>query len=163
NLANVSITNSTFTQNGDGTFNGDGDISLFGFLGNALLQNLTIQGGTDNPPTNADADTAIQINGRDPVSYDVTHAIGNVVFDNVKVNGSYAKVSVYVQGYTDLNGLHFNNSGNGGTVINGNDGWGYGLYLDPTAGESTSAPANVAGEPGFFLAGAAESVNVSNV
>src|SRR5262249_39985553 len=115
------------------------------------------------PPTNADADTAIQINGRDPVSYDVTHAIGNVVFDNVKVNGSYAKVSVYVQGYTDLNNLHFNNSGNGGTVINGNDGWGYGLYLDPTAGEDPNATPNVAGEPGFFKAGAAESVNVSNV
>ena len=163
NLANIDITNSTFKQNGDGTFNGDGDISLFGFLGNALLQNLQIQGGTNATPTNANADTAIQINGRDPITYDVTHPIGNIVFDNVSVSGSYAKVSVYVQGYTDLNGLHFNNSGSGGTVINGHDGWGYGLYLDPTAGEDPNATPNVAGEPGFFAAGAAESVNLSNV
>ena len=32
----------------------------------------------------------IQINGRDPSSYDVTQPIGNVVFDNVHVTGSYA-------------------------------------------------------------------------
>ena len=40
NLSNISITNSTFTQDGNGTENGDGDISLFGFLGNATLENL---------------------------------------------------------------------------------------------------------------------------
>ena len=44
NLSNISITNSTFTQNGNGSENGDGDISLFGFLGNATLENLIIDG-----------------------------------------------------------------------------------------------------------------------
>ncbi len=164
-LGSIDIVNSTFTQNGDGTFNGDGDISLFGFTGNALIQNVTIHGGDNATPTNANADTAIQINGRDPSSYDVTHPIGNVVFDNVDVTGSYAKVMVYVQGYTNLDGLDFNANG---TTIDGHAGWGYALYLDPTAGEDPNATPNVPGEPGFFDSSAAaavspDSVDLSNV
>ena len=71
-------------QNGNGSENGDGDISLFGFTGNALLQDVVIFGGLNPVPNNGNADFAIQINGRDPVSYDVTHPIGNVVFDDVQ-------------------------------------------------------------------------------
>ena len=77
----IDILNSTFEQNGNGSNNGDGDIVLFGFTGDALIKNVTIAGGANAVPTNANADTAIQINGRDPASYDVTQPIGNVVFD----------------------------------------------------------------------------------
>ena len=99
-------------------------------------------------PTNANADTAIQINGRDPVSYDVTQPIGNVVFDNVHVSGSYAKVLVYVQGYTDLDGLSFQGNGNSFT---GHAGWGWAQWRsDPTADETSAAtPGTFPASPGF--------------
>ena len=128
----IDILNSTFEQNGNGSQNGDGDIVLFGFTGASLIQNVTIAGGANAVPTNANADTAIQINGRDPLTYDVTHPIGNVVFDNVHVTGSYAKVLVYIQGYTDLDGLSFQGTGNNFT---GHAGWGWALAIDPMADE----------------------------
>ena len=143
----VDITNSTFEHNGDGSHNGDGDIVLFGFTGDALIKNVTITGGANATPTNANADTGIQINGRNPTSYDVTQPIGHVVFDNVSVTGSYAKVLVYIQGYTDLDGLSFLNSG---TTINGHAGWGWALAIDPTADRTSAATPGVPGEPGFF-------------
>ena len=131
-LKAVDITDSTFEHNGNGSQNGDGDIVLFGFTGNALIKNVAIAGGANATPTNANADTAIQINGRDNVSYDVTQPIGNVVFDNVHVTGSYAKVLLYVQGYTDLDGLNFQGTGNSFT---GHAGWGWALAIDPMADE----------------------------
>ena len=143
----IDILNSTFEQNGNGSNNGDGDIVLFGFTGDALIKDVTIAGGANAVPTNANADTAIQINGRDPVSYDVTQPIGNVVFDNVHVSGSYAKVLVYVQGYTDLDGLSFQGNGNSFT---GHAGWGWALAIDPTADETSAATPGTPGEPGFF-------------
>ena len=108
---------------------------------------MTITGGANLVPTNSNADTGIQINGREPVSYDVTRPIGNVVFDNVTVTGSYAKVLVYIQGYTDLDGLSFLDSG---TTISGHAGWGWALAIDPTADETSAATPGVPGEPGFF-------------
>jgi len=156
----IDILDSTFTQNGNGTSNGDGDIVLFGFTGDALIQNVTITGGANTTPTNANADTAIQINGRDPATYDVTQPIGTVVFDNVNVTGSYAKVLVYIQGYTDLNALSFLDTG---TVIDGHAGWGYALYFDPTAGESLTETLGTPGSPGRFVPGAAETVDLTHV
>src|SRR5262249_11581183 len=148
-------------QNGDGSFNGDGDISLFGFAGDALIKNVTITGGANATPTNANADTAIQINGRDPVTYDVTQPIGDVVFDNVHVSGSYAKVL----GYINLDGLSFLPSG---TTITGHAGWGWALAVDPTADETSAATPGVPGEPGHFDDGGAgalapDTVDLSHV
>ena len=146
-LGTIEITGSTFEQNGNGTRNGDGDIVLFGFTGNALLKNVTVSGGTNAVPTNANADTGIQISGFNPTTYDVTHPIGTVIFDNVNVSGSYAKVLVEIQGYTNLDGLEFLDTG---TTISGHAGWGWALQIDPTAGQTSSAQAGVAGQPGFF-------------
>ena len=156
----IDILNSTFEQNGNGSQNGDGDIVLFGFTGASLIQNVTIAGGANAVPTNANADTAIQINGRDPLSYDVTHPIGNVVFDNVHVTGSYAKVLVYIQGYIDLDGLSFAGNGNN---FSGHAGWGWALAIDPTADETSSATPGVPGEPGFFDAAAANALGPDTV
>ena len=164
-LANISITNSTFAQDGNGTENGDGDISLFDFLGNATLENLTITGSTNPAPTSTSlgtADYGIQISGFDPATHDVTKSIGTIVFNNVQVNGSYGKAGIGIQGYTDLNGLSFQNTGNGGTVIDGHDGWGQGLYLDITADETPVTA--ITGNGQFLTTGAAaESVNFANV
>ncbi len=64
----IDIVNSTFEQNGNGSANGDGDIVLFGFTGDALIKNVVITGGANATPNNGNADTGIQINGRNPVS-----------------------------------------------------------------------------------------------
>ncbi|NWG23430.1 MAG: hypothetical protein HXY30_03260, partial [Pseudorhodoplanes sp.] len=161
-LGDVQILDSSFVRNGDGSSNGDGDIVLFGFTGDALIQNVTVEGGANAIPTNANADSAIQINGRNPSTYDVVDPIGNVVFDNVEVTGSYAKVIVYIQGYTNLDGLLFDA---GGTTIDGHAGWGYGLYIDTTGGVSTSAlpPGVVDGVQGFFDETAAGALAPNNV
>ena len=156
----IDILNSTFEQNGNGSQNGDGDIVLFGFTGASVIQNVTIAGGANAVPTNANADTAIQINGRDSLTYDVTHPIGNVVFDNVHVTGSYAKVLVYIQGYIDLDGLSFAGNGNN---FSGHAGWGWALAIDPTADETSSATPGVPGEPGFFDAAAANALGPDTV
>ncbi len=162
NLANISITNSAFTRDGNGTENGDGDISLFGFLGNATLENLVVNGGTNAVPTTSNADYGIQIAGFDDNTHDVTKPIGAVIFNNVQVNGSYDKAAVGIQGYSDLNGLDFQNTGNGGTVIDGHDGWGEGLYLDVTA--DMTAVSSITGNNQFLTTGAvAENVNLGNV
>jgi hypothetical protein len=84
---------------------------------------------------------------------------------NVHVSGSYAKVLVYVQGYTDLDGLDFQGAGN---CFTGHAGWGWALAIDPTADETSAAAPGTPGEPGFFDDAAAatlapNTVDLSNV
>ena len=69
----------------------------------------------------SNANFGIQVAGFDPSSHAISHVIGNVVFDNVSVTGAYSKTLLYVQGYTDLDGLTFLNTG---TNLNGSAGWG---------------------------------------
>ena len=76
---------------------------------------------TPRSPTPSNANFGIQVAGYDPSSHDIDHAIGNVVFDNVSVTGAYSKTLLFVQGYTDLDGLTFLNTG---TTVNGSAGWG---------------------------------------
>ena len=133
-LSAIDIVNSTFSHNGivasGNSVNGSGDISLFNFQGNALIKNVTVHGG-DSPVANpSNANFAIQLAGFDPNSHAVSHVIGNVVFDNVSVTGAYSKTLLYVQGYTDLDGLTFLNTG---TTINGSAGWGMAFAIDPTS------------------------------
>ena len=56
-------------------------------------------------------DNGIQISGFDEATHNVTHALGNVSFDNVSVTGTYAKTLVYIQGYDDASGLTFPDHG----------------------------------------------------
>ena len=135
-LSAIDIVDSTFSHNGivasgHASANGSGDISLFNFLGNALIQNVTVHGGDTAVSDPHNANFGIQVAGYDPSSHDVTHAIGNVVFDNVSVTGAYSKTLLFVQGYTDLDGLTFLNTG---TNLNGSAGWGVAAQIDPTTG-----------------------------
>ena len=114
--------------------NGSGDISLFNFLGNALIKNVTVHGGDSPVSSTSNANFGIQVAGYDPSTHDVDHAIGNVVFDNVSVTGAYSKLLLFVQGYTDLDGLTFLNTG---TNLNGSAGWGVAAQIDPTTGSPT--------------------------
>jgi Ca2+-binding RTX toxin-like protein len=164
-LGEIDITNSDFAQNGMSGISGSGDISLFNFIGDALLQHISVEGGANAVPGAGDAQFGIQIAGFDASTYDVMHPIGNVVFDDVTVTGTYQKLLLYVQGYTSLDGLNFEP---GGTTVNGSAGWGWAVQIDPTAGMSSSNPADVPGRPGFFDDAAAaglapDTVDLSNL
>ncbi|WP_210385766.1 type I secretion C-terminal target domain-containing protein [Hoeflea sp. EC-HK425] len=152
-IGKVTVSGSSFADNGDGSSNGDGDIVLFEYRGDATIQNVTINNATGT------ADTAIQIAGFEQADYDVNDPIGTVVIDTVEVNGAFAKVGVYIQGYTNLNGLSL--SGVTGTVA---AGWGYATYINPTIDNPAGTPADVAGYPGAFnTTGADGTVNLSGV
>ena len=47
------------------------------------------------------------------------------------MTGAYSKTLLFVQGYTDLDGLTFLNTG---TNLNGSAGWGVAAQIDPTTG-----------------------------
>ena len=134
-LSAIDIVDSTFSHNGivasGHSVNGSGDISLFNFQGNALIKNVTVHGGDTAVSNLSNANFGIQVAGYDPSTHDVIHAIGNVVFDNVSVTGAYSKTLLFVQGYTDLDGLTFLNTG---TNLNGSAGWGVAAAIDPTIG-----------------------------
>ncbi len=155
----ISITNSTFTDNGQGGANGSGDIVLFGFHGDATLSDLTITStATEATAVSARGDTAIQISGFDPSTYDVDTPIGNVVVNNVTVDGWYHKPQFVVQGFTDLNGLSFT-----GVELSGGTSWGDLLFIDPIGSTGADAPGS-AGYPGnYLLTGGANSLDLSGV
>ena len=82
-----------------------------------------------------------------------------MIINSVEVNGSFAKVGVYIQGYTNLSGLSL--SGLTGTVA---AGWGYGTYINPTIDNPAGTPADVGGYPGAFnTIGADGSVDLTGV
>ncbi|WP_422370452.1 VCBS domain-containing protein [Hoeflea sp.] len=152
-IGQVTVETSSFTDNGNGSSNGDGDIVLFEYHGDATIRNVTIDNDTGT------ADTAIQIAGFEQSDYDVTMPIGTVLIDGVAVNGDFDKVGVYIQGYTDLSGLSI--TGLSGTVA---AGWGYATYINPTIGNPDGTPADVNGYPGTFeTAGANGTVDLSGV
>jgi hypothetical protein len=107
----------TYTASGfSSTSGGSGDILFFEFTGAAALKNLIVHGTTGTSA--ASADNGIQIVGFDGGDHSVDHAIGSVSFDNVKVDGTYEKNFVYVQGYDNYNGLSFASGLTLGDAIN---------------------------------------------
>src|SRR3990167_1457576 len=158
-LDSISITNSTFTNNGQGGANGTGDIVLFGFTGDATLQDLTITStATAATPDPARGDNAIQITGRDPVTYDVLGPIGAVTLDNVSVDGWYHKPQVLIQGYTDFNNLTLTN-----VSLTGGTSWGDLLFVDPISTSGYGTP-GTPGQPGYFpLTGGTSDLDLSGV
>lgn len=148
-LGNISITNTTFTDNGLSSTNGSGSIVMFGFTGDAVIQNVDISNtSTDGTPQNDRADNAISFIGRDPVTYDVTDPAGDILIDNVTISGFYHKPPLSIQGYTDLSGFTFSNM-----TIEAGSNWGYVIFIDPSETSGDGVP-GTPGKPGFFAGGA---------
>ena len=100
-LGNAVVTNSTFTDNGGRdtgdpaqSSSGDGDILFFQYGGNATLQNLVISNGGQGV---APAENAIQFRG-DGL------AMGDVILDNIAIQGSYEKQPIGIFNYTGIGG-----------------------------------------------------------
>ncbi|MEM6666004.1 MAG: hypothetical protein AAF638_06330, partial [Pseudomonadota bacterium] len=151
-VGNVEITASTFNGNGTGGTNGTGDIVLFYYLGDALIQNVTINGVAATEAQADRGDDAIQISGFVPSTYDVEEPIGTVVIDNVTVTGAYHKNQLKVQGYNDMDGITFTN-----VSLTGETNWGDLLFVSPIASSGTATP----GTPGFPGAYIADPANLT--
>ena len=135
----VNITDSTFTGNGTSGANGQTDINLFNFAGNATLTDVTVTGGNTGVTTHA-----IQIagfTGSSGAVGDILGGIGDVTFDNVTVSGEYQNTLVYINGYNDFSGVDFTaglNLGDGTTTTA--TGW-TGLYIEPQSAGGAFTPA----------------------
>src|SRR5690606_13155381 len=109
-VAAIEIIDTTFANNGfDNNYQGSGHIKLFGYQGNALFQNVAIEGAPDGTAQNDRPDNAIEITGyvdgnANPVGSDAPD-IGTVVFDNVTVTGAYHKNPVALFNYSGIDGL----------------------------------------------------------
>ncbi|MBK7876546.1 MAG: HYR domain-containing protein [Planctomycetes bacterium] len=96
----IDFDGTTFANNGSPSLAGTGHLSYFGFNGSADLKNLVLSGPTRVP---------IQFRGLGNDAAPGTWSpLGAVVFDNVTVSGSTNRPGVYVQLYSDLSGLSFN-------------------------------------------------------
>ena len=99
---NLTLTGASFTNNGNADDSSGGDIKLFEFLGDAALNNVTVNGEGSN------AAHGIQISGyASPGPAIAAAAIGTVSLNTVTVGGDYDRTLMTVQGYTDLAGLTF--------------------------------------------------------
>jgi Ca2+-binding RTX toxin-like protein len=101
---NIVITNSSFSHNGYNGTNGSAHIKLFGFDGNATLQNLTLTGGADLSSLGILADYGIEFHGL-PNPPTTVPDMGTVVINNVTVTGAYHKQAVALNNYDDTSGL----------------------------------------------------------
>jgi trimeric autotransporter adhesin len=109
--AEVVITDSTFSNNGANGTNGSSHIKLWGFDGDALIQNVTITGSPDGTPVAQRPDYGIELTGQpNPVS-SPTVPIGNVTIDNVTVTGEFHKNGVAVFNYGNIDGLDIGGTG----------------------------------------------------
>ncbi len=117
---NFTFLNTTFTQNGDTSYSqpavpgpvglGFGDLSLFGFNGNASLTNVTVNGLATNG-----AHIGVQFRGTNAVG-----PAGTISLNNVTITGSYVRPinhatlpggpggGLFIQNYTDVSNFSFN-------------------------------------------------------
>ncbi|MTI42736.1 DUF4214 domain-containing protein, partial [Roseibium hamelinense] len=158
-LAAISVTNSSFTDNGQGGSNGSGDLVLFDYQGAATIDGVSFTSTrTDGDPAAGKGDTAIQIAGFEQSTYDVSSPIGTVQISNVSVQGSYHKNHIAIQGFTDLSNASLSN-----VSLDGSSNWGYLVFIDPVASSGLDTVGN-SGYPGNFAGGAAtETLDLSGV
>jgi hypothetical protein len=101
----VTLIDSQFENNGDGSSGGDGDIIFFGYAGDATLSGLTLTGdavhtGMGTAATDYSGPrTGIQFRADGNVN------MGNVSIDGVTINGAYANQGIGIFNYDSVDGL----------------------------------------------------------
>lgn len=116
-MQDIHIIDATFSSNGTGGSNGAGHIKLFGYSGDALFQNIVIEGEAPMTAVASRPDNAIEITG-EIVSEATANPptanspdIGNVVVDGVTISGEFHKNPVAFFHYTELDGLNIGGAG----------------------------------------------------
>jgi len=128
-LQKIQIKDSSFDGNGNGSSNGDGDILLFQYYGDAKIDNVSINGS-------GFADNAIQIRGDDG-------PIGKVEIKDITIDGAYAKTGIAVYNYSDGNGLQFKD-----VEVNALTGWGLPVNVDGVGGKVEAKKLDASAAPG---------------
>ncbi len=104
-VADLVIKDMTFGLNGAGGASNTGQIKLWGFDGNARIENVTIAGAALNAPVPGRPDNAIEITAQqNPVGTNAPD-LGTVVITGVTVTGSFHKNPVAVFNASEINGL----------------------------------------------------------
>ncbi|MEC5126218.1 Calx-beta domain-containing protein, partial [Verrucomicrobiales bacterium BCK34] len=109
-LDNVIITDTEFVGNGEpqpGGTNGDGDILLYQYNGDATISNVTITGQDRG---NGAAENAIQLRS--------TGVMGTVSLTNVSISGVYEKVGLAVYSFENIDNLSAS-----GVTVSAETGW----------------------------------------
>lgn len=128
-LEEVVIKDSTFVNNGNGVNNGDGDILLFQYYGDAKIKDVEITGG-------GTGDNAIQFRGDEG-------EMGEVKVKNVTIDGAYAKTGIAVYNYASADDLKFRN-----VEVTASTGWGLPFNADGIGDELNVNGLDTAGAPG---------------
>ncbi|MFN3348224.1 cadherin domain-containing protein [Pseudorhodoplanes sp.] len=112
--AEVVVTDTTFANNGYDGATGAAHIKLFGFTGDATIQNVTIEGGSGGfAPANLPnlPEYGIEITGVPNVhlaTVPPTPPMGQVSIDNVTITGQFEKNTVAIWNFGDIDGLSIN-------------------------------------------------------
>jgi len=125
----ISVTDSSFSNNAyQNNFNGSAHIKLFGFSGDALFRDVTIDGASDATAQNDRPDYGIELHGitNAEIGVDPEPALGTVVFDGVTIDGAFHKTGVAINNYADVSGLAVDDLDLSGVATN----WGQVLLLD---------------------------------
>ncbi|WP_321504556.1 Ig-like domain-containing protein [Breoghania sp.] len=144
-VGEITVTNTTFADNGQGGANGSADLLLWNFFGDATIENVAFNSSSAlADAASGKGDNALQITGFAPGTYDVDQPIGTISLINVTTSGSWEKPQIMVQGFNDLDGLTFAN-----VALSGSSNWGDLLYVDPIATSGDGVP-GTAGKPGVY-------------
>ncbi|MDZ4773271.1 MAG: right-handed parallel beta-helix repeat-containing protein [Planctomycetota bacterium] len=149
---NLSFVGTTFANNGTFAVTSSGHLSFFVFNGNATLQNLTMTGASPLP---------VQFRGKGTAVSGTWLPLGTVVFDNVNISGNIRRPAIFIQRYSSLSGVSFNNVDLSGVVTSnsppapGLPGFGVGMQLthtgSPVALGSTTFPCPGGGHYGLVI------------
>ncbi len=158
-VGEITVTNTTFADNGQGGANGSADLLLWNFFGDATIENVAFNSSSAlADAASGKGDNALQITGFAPGIYDVDQPIGTITLINVSTSGSWHKPQIMVQGFNDLDGLTFTN-----VALSGSSNWGDLLYVDPIATSGDGTP-GTAGQPGAYTGtGGTSTLDLSGV
>ncbi|WP_321336316.1 DUF5801 repeats-in-toxin domain-containing protein [Breoghania sp.] len=158
-VGEITVTNTTFADNGQGGANGSADLLLWNFFGDATIENVAFNSSSAlADAASGKGDNALQITGFEPGTYDVDQPIGTITLTNVTTSGSWHKPQIMVQGFNDLDGLTFAN-----VALSGSSDWGDLLYVDPIATSGDGVP-GTAGQPGAYTGvGGTSTLDLSGV
>lgn len=108
-LDGVTITGSTFDDNGTSTVSGAGHVHFWGFSGDASIEDVTITGADGEPvggSNGTNPEYGLQFTGiiNNDIATQPGPAMGDVTIDGLVVEGSFGKNAFAVFNYASIEG-----------------------------------------------------------